>query len=69
MAEGTYEYECERAELLGVNPPNRTDWEEAERVRKENQLAEQMTVKINWKHWEKKLTEKTKPDHIIDTNR
>lgn len=43
MAEGTYEYECERAELLGINPPNRADWEEAERVRRENQLAEQMT--------------------------
>lgn len=44
MAEGTYEYECERAELLGVEPPNRTDWEESERARKENELAEQMTV-------------------------
>lgn len=44
MAEGTYEYECERAELLGLNPPSRADWEEAERVRKENELAQQMTV-------------------------
>lgn len=44
MAEGTYEYECERAELLGIDPPNRADWEEAERVRKENELAQQMTV-------------------------
>lgn len=44
MAEGTYEYECERAELLGVAPPNRADWEESERVRKENELAQQMTV-------------------------
>lgn len=46
MAEGTYEYECNRAELLGVSPPNRADWEEAERVRKENELAEQITVLI-----------------------
>lgn len=44
MAEGTYEYECERAELLGIDPPNRTNWEEAERVRKENELAQQLTV-------------------------
>lgn len=44
MADGTYESECERAELLGVAPPNREDWEEAERVRKENELTEQMTV-------------------------
>lgn len=44
MAEGTYEYECQRAELLGINPPNRADWEEADRVRKESELAQQMTV-------------------------
>lgn len=59
MAEGTYEYECERAELLGVAPPNRTVWEEAERVRKENQLAEEMTVCINLKT-KKCQTEKNK---------
>lgn len=45
MAEGTYEYECKRAELLGVDPPNQTDWEEAERVRKESELAQQMAVR------------------------
>lgn len=44
MAEGTYEYECNRAELLGVAPPSRVDWEEAERVRRENEQAEQLTV-------------------------
>lgn len=44
MAQGTYEAECERAELLGVDPPNRDMWEESERVRKENELAEQLTV-------------------------
>lgn len=52
MAEGTYEYECERAELLGINPPNRADWEEADRVRKESELAQQMTV------WLKKIKQK-----------
>lgn len=44
MAEGTYEYECSRADLLGVNPPSRGDWEAAEEVRRDSQLAEQMTV-------------------------
>lgn len=44
MAEGTYENECERAELLGVEPPNRVDWEESNRARRQNELAEQMTV-------------------------
>lgn len=44
MAEGTYENECERADLLGVKPPNHDSWKESERVRKENELAEQMTV-------------------------
>lgn len=29
MAEGTYEYECARAELLGVAAPNREDFEAA----------------------------------------
>lgn len=48
MAEGTYEYECSRADLLGVNPPSRVDWEAAEEVRRDSQLAEQMTV------WDKK---------------
>ncbi|XP_055326514.1 uncharacterized protein LOC129580273 [Sitodiplosis mosellana] len=43
MAEGTYEYECNRAELLGIDPPNRVDWEEAERVRRENKQAEELT--------------------------
>lgn len=45
MSEGTYEYECNRAELLGINPPSRDKWEEeAERVRGEKEQAEKMTV-------------------------
>lgn len=46
MAEGTYEFECNRAELLGLNPPDRTEWEEAERVRKENEQTEQLAVGV-----------------------
>lgn len=29
MAEGTYEYELQRAELLGIDPPNKDDFEAA----------------------------------------
>ncbi|KAJ6634861.1 hypothetical protein Bhyg_13442 [Pseudolycoriella hygida] len=35
MAEGSYEYECNRAELLGVDPPNRADFEAALKLRQE----------------------------------
>lgn len=44
MAEGTYESECNRAELLGLEPPNRADWEEIEKARKEKEESEQLTV-------------------------
>lgn len=48
MAEGTYEYECMRAELLGVEKPNREEFEEKMRLRKEAEqeelLADQLTV-------------------------
>lgn len=44
MAEGTYEAELNRAELLGIEPPNKVDWEEADRVRRDSQLAEEMAV-------------------------
>lgn len=40
MAEGSYEYECERAELLGIDPPSRVDWEESYKARKEAEDAE-----------------------------
>ncbi|XP_039436494.1 uncharacterized protein LOC120418246 [Culex pipiens pallens] len=47
MAEGTYEYECMRAELLGVEKPNREEFEEKMRLRKETEqeemLADQLT--------------------------
>lgn len=46
MAEGTYEFECNRAELLGTAPPSYEDWQEAEKVRREKEQAEEMTVSI-----------------------
>lgn len=47
MAEGTYEYECSRAELLGIAPPKYEDWQESEKVRRENEEAEEMRVSPN----------------------
>lgn len=35
MAEGSYEYECNRAELLGIDPPNKADFEVAFKARQE----------------------------------
>lgn len=37
MAEGTYEYECMRAELLGIEKPNQEEFEKAraERLQQE----------------------------------
>lgn len=39
MAEGTYEYELERAELLGVAPPNKDDFEAAMHAKREHEKA------------------------------
>lgn len=41
--EGTYEYELERAELLGIEPISREKWEEQEKARKEVQQEEEQT--------------------------
>ncbi|XP_063695808.1 uncharacterized protein LOC134827168 [Culicoides brevitarsis] len=41
MAEGTYEYELERAELLGVAPPDRETWEKNQKERFEQMQEEQ----------------------------
>jgi hypothetical protein len=41
--EGTYEYELERAELLGIDPPSRESWEEQEKARKEAEVDQQQT--------------------------
>lgn len=42
MAEGTYEYECMRAELLGIEKPNEEEFEKAraERLRREQEELE-----------------------------
>ncbi|XP_053948966.1 uncharacterized protein LOC128857294 [Anastrepha ludens] len=42
MAEGTYEYECMRAELLGIEKPNEEEFEKvrAERLRREQEEQE-----------------------------
>lgn len=39
--EGTYEYELERAELLGVDPLSREEWEIQNRARLQAQLEQQ----------------------------
>lgn len=44
MAEGTYEYECNRAELLGIDPPNRADFEAALKVQQEEMEKEMANV-------------------------
>ncbi|KAM7350284.1 uncharacterized protein ACRADG_008896 [Cochliomyia hominivorax] len=40
MAEGTYEYECMRAELLGIDKPNKEEFEKARAERLEQEQAE-----------------------------
>lgn len=39
--EGTYEYELERAELLGVEPISRELWEEQTKARREAELEQE----------------------------
>lgn len=41
--EGTYEYELERAELLGIEPPNREQWEEQTKARREAELEQKQS--------------------------
>jgi hypothetical protein len=41
--EGTYEYELERAELLGVNPPDRAQWELQNKARLEAEAEQEQT--------------------------
>ena len=40
MAEGTYEYECMRAELLGIEKPNQEEFEKARTERLQQEQAE-----------------------------
>lgn len=37
MAEGTYEYECMRAELLGMPRPDESEWLEKQKERLEHE--------------------------------
>lgn len=39
--EGTYEYELERAELLGVEPISREKWEEQQKARREAEIEQE----------------------------
>uniref|UniRef100_A0A182NZA4 t-SNARE coiled-coil homology domain-containing protein n=1 Tax=Anopheles dirus TaxID=7168 RepID=A0A182NZA4_9DIPT len=46
MAEGTYEYECMRAELLGLAHPSREEFEEKMKLRQEVEVEEQLTEQL-----------------------
>uniref|UniRef100_A0AAG5CYQ2 t-SNARE coiled-coil homology domain-containing protein n=1 Tax=Anopheles atroparvus TaxID=41427 RepID=A0AAG5CYQ2_ANOAO len=46
MAEGTYEYECMRAELLELAIPTREQFEEKMRLRQAEQMEEQLTEEM-----------------------
>lgn len=41
--EGTYEYELERAELLGVEPISLEQWEQDQKTRKEVEVEQEQT--------------------------
>lgn len=45
--EGTYEDECDRAELLGIDPPNKADFDAALKVRQEE--IEKEISNVSWK--------------------
>lgn len=44
MAEGTYEFEVMRAELLGIEPPERSVFEESQRERMAAAAAEEEEI-------------------------
>ncbi|XP_052889154.1 uncharacterized protein LOC128297527 [Anopheles moucheti] len=46
MAEGTYEYECMRAELLGLAHPSREEFEAKMKLRQETEVEEQLTEQL-----------------------
>lgn len=41
--EGTYEYELERAELLGIEPMNKAQWELQNKARLEAEIEQQQS--------------------------
>lgn len=44
MAEGTYEFECMRAELLGIEKPNQEEFEKARAERLQKEQEEQLAA-------------------------
>lgn len=46
MAEGSYEYECNRAELLGIDPPTRADFDASYKARQEEVEKEMGNVSV-----------------------
>lgn len=44
MAEGTYEFECMRAELLGIDKPDQEEFEKARAVRLEMEQEERLAA-------------------------
>lgn len=48
MAEGTYEYECMRAELLGIEKPDEAEFEKAraERLQQEQDERDAAEAKV-----------------------
>lgn len=44
MADQSYESECNRAELLGVSPPDRQQWEDTNQARNSSQPDEPIDV-------------------------
>lgn len=49
MAEGTYEYECQRAELLGVEKPDYDEWLKIQKAAEAAKVAEEETDVENLK--------------------
>lgn len=49
MAEGTYEYECNRAELLGIDPPDKATFVAAQLERLEEEKQKEMLT-VNFKY-------------------
>lgn len=49
MAEGTYDYECMRAELLGMPVPDESEWleKQKERLEHEQEEIEETCLEVN----------------------
>lgn len=47
QSNNSYEQECQRAELLGLQPPDKAEFERLRRERLEQELAEQEAAEAN----------------------